>query len=310
MSNGRTPSWSNISYFNRYHSRRPIYITSAELFQWAYEKTTSTQEGDPYHDSLTKFQNAMKAIASLFDGSLGTFIDPMSGATVDYPEICDWNDILDMYCDDYANRLVAIPLFDPAYTYTKDNDANWYQCLLSFCGRINRYVKFQTPAYKKFLKTAVVSYNPLADYWKKSIEKGGNAPYAGIVDGTFTTDGQPDINSWQSSNNGDTKYKVEFESSSHNEVNNYVTTYDSDSSTRLANRTVSDSPIATNRSNTETSAPNTAYFRRFSEEGNTGGSPQEALEKEIELSKVLEDLVHKFCEAVNKEIFLSVYTKG
>ena len=60
----------------------------------------------------------MKSIASLFDGSLGTFTDPISKETISYPTICDWNDIFNMYCDDYSSRLVAMPLFDPAYTYT------------------------------------------------------------------------------------------------------------------------------------------------------------------------------------------------
>ena len=304
---GTTPIWANISPFSRRSARRPIYITCAELFQWAYDKTNSTQEGDDYHDALSRFQNAMKAIASLFDGSLGTFIDPMSGATISYPTICDWNDILDMYCDDYSMRLVAMPLFDPAYTYTPDNDLRWYNCLVSFCGRINRFVKFQTPAYKKFLKVAVVSYNPLADYWKKSIEKGGNAPKAGIIDGTESTDGQPDINSWTASNNGDTTYGTSTSASGSDSNSHYTTTYDDSSNDRLEHR---DAGSNSSSSSTSQTIPNNAYFKRFSEEGNTGGSPQEALEKEIELSQVLEDLVHKFCEEVNKEVFLSVYAKG
>lgn len=307
MSNGREPIWANISPFSRRSARRPIYITCAELFQWSYDKTNSTQEGDPYHDALSKFQNAMKAIASLFDGSLGTFTDPISQTQLSYPTICDWNDILNMYCDDYNSRLVAMPLFDPAYTYTQDNDFKWYNCLTSFCGRIERYVKFNTIAYKKFLATAVMKYNPISDYWTKTIEKGGNAPKAGIIDGADTIDGQPDINSWTASNNGDTAYGSSSSVSSNGEIDNYTTTYDDASNSRLANRQTTDN----SGSNTTTvNAPNNAYFRRRDEEGFKGTSPQDILEKEIELSRVYENIVRGFCEELNKEIFLSTYAKG
>ena len=307
MSNGREPIWANISPFSRRSARRPIYITCAELFQWSYDKTQSTQEGDPYHDAYTKFTNAMKAIASLFDGSLGTFIDPISQTQISYPTICSWNDILDMYCDDYNSRLVAMPLFDPAMSYKPDNDLYWYNCLLSFCGRIQRYVKFNTIAYKKFLATAVMKYNPISDYWTKTLEKGGNAPKAGIVDGTSTTDGQPDINSWTASNNGDTAYGTSSSSSSSGSVNNYSTTYDDASNDRLASR---QSTSNSGSGSTSSTTPNNAYFRRREEEGFKGTSPQDILEKEIELARVYEDIVHGFCEELNKEIFLSTYAKG
>lgn len=307
MSNGREPIWANISPFSRRSARRPIYITCAELYQWAYDKTNSTQEGDPYHDSLTKFQNAMKAIASLFDGSLGTFTDPISQTQISYPTICDWNDILNMYCDDYNSRLVAMPLFDPAYTYTENNDLRWYNCLVSFCGRIERYVKFNTIAYKKFLATAVMKYNPISDYWTKSLEKGGNAPKAGIIDGADTTDGKPDINSWQTSNNGDTAYGSNSSVSSNGEINNYTTTYDDASNSRLAGR---QSNSSSGSSSTSTTTPNNAYFVRREEEGFKGTSQQDILEKEIELSRVYENIVRAFCEELNKEIFLSTYAKG
>lgn len=307
MSNGREPIWANISPFSRRSARRPIYITFVELYQWAFDKTNSTQEGDPYHDAISKLQNAMKAIASLFDGSLGTFIDPISQTEISYPAICDWNDIFNMYCDDYKSRLVAMPLFNTAYTYTPDNDLRWYNCLTSFCGRIERYVKFNTIAYKKFLATAVIKYNPISDYWTKSLEKGGNAPKAGIIDGKETTDGKPDINSWQVSNNGDAAYGSSSSVSSNGEINNYTTTYDDASNSRLANRQTTDN---SGSNNTTVNTPNNAYFVRREEEGFKGTSPQDILEKEIELSRVYEDIVRGFCEELNKEIFLSTFTKG
>lgn len=307
MSNGREPIYANWSLFSRRRGRRALYITTAELYQWAYDKTNSTQEGEAYHDALERFQNAMKAIASLFDGSLGTFVDPISKETISYPDICDWTDILAMYCDDYGMRLVAQPLFDPAYTYSENNDLRWWNCLINFCGRIERFVKFNIIAYKKFLATAAMKYNPISDHWTKVIEKGGSAPKAGIVDGNSTTDGQPDINSWVASNNGDTGYGSSVSASSSGDVSNYSTTYDDASDTRLAGKQTSSG----SGSNTTTvNAPNSAYFRRRDEEGFKGTSPQDILEKEIELSRVYEDIVHGFCEELNKEVFLSVYSKG
>lgn len=81
---GRTPIWANSSFYNRRGSNRPIYITVVELYNWAVNKANA---GDDSY--LTRFENAMKAIASLFDGSLGTFISPMDGETYSYPVICN-----------------------------------------------------------------------------------------------------------------------------------------------------------------------------------------------------------------------------
>ena len=42
MSNGRIPIWANQGFYSRRNANRPIYITCAELYMWAYEKTNST----------------------------------------------------------------------------------------------------------------------------------------------------------------------------------------------------------------------------------------------------------------------------
>ena len=290
----------NNIFYTRRSVNRPIYATCYELYDWAYKKTNSTELGDPYHDSLMKFQDAMKAIASLFDGSLGAFIDPMSGDEIPYPEICEWTDIRDVYLDEYGDRLVAKPLCRNAFDTV--NDEKWYQILTSFCGRIERLVAFLTPSYSRILRTMVVEYNPLADYFSKEREIGGNAPYAEIE---VDSNGEVGIDSWINSNGKD-----DYKSTSSAGVagtdkpttKNYTSTYDDSSTGRLAS-------YSTNEGKTQnvSEIPNSAYFKNRNVEGNDASSPQEALEKEIALANALMDLVHQFCEYVNKEAFLSVY---
>lgn len=302
MSNGRIPIWANQGFYSRRNSNRPIYITCAELFQWAYDKTNSTQEGDQYHDALTKFQNAMKAIASLFDGTMGTYTDPMTGTTKSYPQICDWNDILDMYMDEYNARLVAMPLFDSAYAYKEDNDLRWYNCLISFCGRIQRLVKFMKLPYSKIVRSLVAEYNPLADYFSKETEIGGNAPYASIED----TSGVMSISDWTKSN-GKNNYQSESQADSTDKptTKNYTTTYDDAATGRLAGYSET-----TGKTTNKNEIPNSAYFKNRNVEGNDASSPQEALERELALANALMDIVHMFCEEINKEVFIQIYAKG
>ena len=304
---GTTPIWANQNFYSRRSMNRPIYITCAELYNWCVDKYNTTQEGQPYHDAYGKFTDAMKAIASLFDGSLGTFVDPMSGATVEYPEICDWNDILDLYMDEYNSRLVAMPLYDNAYAYSENNDVRWWNCLLSFTGRINRLVKFLTPSYSRIMRAMVIEYNPLADYFKKVKEIGGNSPYAGILVDTEHGKTFPEVNSWTDSNNGHIDYKstAEADSSSKPTTKNYSTTYDDSSTGRLASYTTTEG-----KTTNKNEIPNSAYFKDLNEEGNTGASPQAALEKELEIANAFMDLVHQFCEYVNKEVFIQIYAKG
>lgn len=292
---GTQPIWANQGFYSRRGCNRPIYITAAELYNWAAKK--ANEGNDSY---LNRFTNAMKAIASLFDGSLGTFVSPMDGKTYSYPVICNQDDILDLYMDEYNWRLITMPLYDNAFAYSEDNDVRWGNCLNSFCGRIERLVRFTTPSWKRILEAMALKYNPLADYFSNELEMGGNSPYAGIV----AENGKPEINSWVSSNNGKTDYLVE--SSGSNAINNYTTTYDDDSNSRLASRQTS-APTSTSTSE----LPNSAYFKERKVEGNDASSPQEALEKELEIAAAFQDLVHRYCEEViNPEVFLSIYAKG
>lgn len=301
---GRTPIWANQGFYSRRGRNRPIYITVVELYNWAVNKANAGETS-----YLERFENAMKAIASLFDGSLGTFISPMDGQTYSYPVICNQSDILDLYMDEYNWRLIAMPLYDNAMAYSEDNDTRWANCLASFCGRIERLVRFTTPSWKRILEAMAIKYNPLADYFSNEKEQGGNAPYASI---TNNAAGDPNISSWTQSNNGKTAYQSTSTatSSSEGEVNDYTTTYDDASNTRLAARQNSEAS-GSNSTTNSTDLPNTGWFRDRKVEGNDASSPQEALERELEIAQAFQDLVHKYCEdVINTEVFLSVYAKG
>jgi len=298
---GTTPIWANQGFYSRRGRNRPIYITCAELYNWAVDKANA---GDSSY--LTRFENAMKAIASLFDGTLGTFVSPMDGKTYSYPVICNQSDILDLYMDEYNWRLITMPLYDSAMAYREDNDVRWANCLNSFCGRIERLVRFTTPSWKRILEAMAIKYNPLADYFSKEKEIGGNAPYAGIN----VPEGQtfPEINSWIASNNSHKDYKSESETDGTKipTTKNYTTTYDDAATGRLASYSTNEY-----KTSNKNEIPNSAYFKDRKVEGNDASSPQEALERELEIAQAFQDLVHKYCEdVINTEVFLSVYAKG
>ena len=301
---GRMPIFANQSFYSRRGRNRPIYITTAELYNWAVNKANA---GD--NSYLTRFENAMKSIAGLFDGTLGTFVSPMDGKTYSYPVICNQSDILDLYMDEYNWRLITMPLYDNAMAYSEDNDTRWANCLASFCGRIERLVRFTTPSWKRILEAMAIKYNPLADYFSNEKEQGGSAPYASIsADQSDNTDVR--ISNWTTSN-GKNGYKTSGSSNAHQDINNYSTTYDDSSNARLQSRQSIDAPRTSNDYDTTQELPNTGWFRRKSVEGNDASSPQEALERELEIAQAFQDLVHRYCEEViNTEVFLSVYAKG
>ena len=288
---------------SRRKSTRPIYIDFAALYSWAVRKSN---EGITMY--LTRLQDAMKSIASLFDGTLGTFTSPMDGKTYSYPVICNQSDILDMYLDEYRTRLVAKPLYNNAFEYWEGdyNDIEWVNCLSSFCSRIERLVRFTTPSWKRILEAMAIKYNPLADYFSNEKEQGGNSPYASIENNAA---GDPKISSWTQSNNGKSSYQTTSTTTSNSDgtVNDYTTTYDDASNTRLAASQESEAN-ASSSNTSSTDLPNNGWFRDKKVEGNDASSPQEALERELEIAQAFQDLVHKYCEdVINTEVFLSVY---
>ena len=192
---GKVPQMIRIGSPDR--GRRPIYVSQAELFNWASKITRSTQEGEPYHDALQIYNSAVSAIAAFFDGSKGTFVDPMTEQLVSYPTICTSTDIGDFLCDEFNTRLLCWPLYYRAWEYEDDNDGKWYTVLNFWAGRVKRFCKFNGTKYDKLVRLSTIEYNPLADYWSKEKELNATAPYATISNPSSGEYGS--VSSWTAS---------------------------------------------------------------------------------------------------------------
>ena len=289
----------DLGYRDTY--RRPIFVTSVELFNWAVTITSKTQEGDLYHDAQSIWEDACEEIADIFNGTQ-TFTNPFTGETQYYPELLDQDDVQRMMVEDFNTRLVSWPLFPLGYLYEEDNDAEWYLVLTRWAHRIERFVKSQGPRYLRMLKVLALEYNPLSDYWIQKTEYGANAPYVGL---TNPASGEvPTISNWNSDSAHSDGYKTKSKSDPNNTptTKNYSTTYDDDTTGRLAS-------YQTSEGGTETEAlsPNSGYVRKLKEEGNKSGTIQDIIEKEMELAKSFGDITGSFFDSLNKEIFLSYY---
>lgn len=276
--------------------RRPIFVTSVELFNWAITITANTQEGDPYHDAQSIWEDACEAIADIFNGTQ-TFVNPFTGETQYYPELLDQDDVQRMMVEDFNTRLVSWPLFPLGYLYEEDNDAEWYLVLTRWAHRIERFVKSQGQRYLRMLKVLALEYNPLSDYWIQKTELGANAPYVSLTNGTGE---EPTISSWLASN-VKTDYKTKAGTGAEQpKTSNYTTTYDDDTTGRLAS-------YQTDEGATISEIPNSGYVRKLKEEGNKSGTIQDIIEKEMELAKEFGNITGSFFDSLNKEIFLSYY---
>lgn len=298
---GKTPQ-ELIPPFSRYRTNKSIYITQMELYNWAYRKTNSTQEGDPYHDALTLYMDAVDAIAAFFDGSLGTFIDPMSGQEINYPEICDSTDVKDYFHDDFNSRLIYWPLFNLYYDYTEDNDQNWYETLEHWAGRVKRFCKFNARKYTRLLQLSAIDYNYLADYWSKEKELNATAPYATVDNETGSEYGK--VSSWEETKTGrkgDYKTITTIDDEAPMKNEHFTTTYDSTATNRLESY---DNQTGTTNNTNE--IPQSAALRKKEVEGNNATSLQDIIEKEFDISH-LWDIFEGFMGELAKEIYLQVY---
>ena len=307
---GTRPDFANFQLFGERRSlNRPVYVTIGELYLWA---ESHYNDGTQYSDDYTTLKNAFKRIANMFDGSWGTFVSPFDGQTYSYPQILNPTDghsteeITDLYLDDYCDRLITFPLFNRARNYTNDNDVKWHAVLVSFVKRIERFCDFTTPQFKRIEEAMVIKYNPFADYFKNVHEQGGTSPYASIEN---DSNSNPKISNWTTSN-GKANYKSETKSQGQQNINNYTTTYDDDSNTRLAGRQTVENPYNQNSSDTTNEIPNQGWFRKLYEDGNEAASPQEAIQKEWEIAKLFGNLVQDFCKELNKEIFLQIWVES
>lgn len=316
--NGMKPNVYISELFYPDKGRRRIYVTVAELWNWAIRIKNNTQEGELYHDSLDKLKDAYKEIAAFFDGSMGTYKDIMSGLEVAYPVICDWEDIRDYFADYYNTRFIYKPLFQEAWEYTDDNNAKWRAILDQYCGRIHRFCKFNKIRYQKLLQTMMLQYNPIADYWTKEKEISANAPYITIANNKDNQSGysmDPMVADWNQvagsvdgadnpmDVHGHNKYSSSTTSKADSNVKNehYTTTYDDASNNRLESF---DLQTGGTKTDNEQVMPSSGVFRKREEDGNKGSiSPQDAVIKEFDIAE-LWNLVKLFCDDLSKDIFL------
>lgn len=276
---------------------QPVYVTQAELYIWAKNITETTEEGQPYHDAFSIFENTCKKIAAFFDGSLGTFVNPITGETTDFPEICTYIDIENYFISEFNARMIGVShLYPSIIVYQNDNDAEWYRVLNKWAGRISRFCKFNSLKYTKLLKLSAIEYNPIADYWTKTVEVNGNAPYAGIVN---DSNGDPTVNSWTASNGKET-YETTSKADEHIKNEHFTTTYDDAANTRL--ESYDKQTGGTKQTN---QIPNSAGFNRRKEEGNKGYSIQDIITKEYDIAK-LWDIVDMFMNDMAKDLYLYV----
>ena len=297
------PNFFNIDHSMRDTYRRPIYVTAAELRNWAMRKYNEGEEGNPYYGELEKWQDAMKQIAAIFDGT-GTYVDPISGEEVNLPAfIEDWHDVDNLMKQDYNVRLMAWPLFPYGYMYTDDNDEEWAWIMETTCGKIKRYCSSCYPGLYRALGALSIKYNPIADYWRKGSELGASAPYVSLTNPSSGE--EPTISNWNDDSAHTDGYKTQTQTQGDNKptTKNYTTTYDDSSEGRLAS-------YSTQEGGTEQVAklPNSGIVKKYQEEGNKGANVQSLLVNEIELANEMEGLFDNFMRGLEKRIFLSYYS--
>lgn len=293
---------SDIFYTSRSKASRPIYVSFGELWNWAVHKTNTTQEGEPYHDAATLLLNAFDKIAEFFDGSLGTFVNPLTGETVSYPEICDDEDIQWHFRDNFNSRLIYRPLLNDAYSwdYTNDNDSHWYDCVKTFSKRIERFCKFNFTKYNKLVQLSAIDYNPLADFWTHEKELNAVAPYATISNPSSGEYGN--VSSWTQSG-GKSDYKITTgpeDSTNGISTTHQTTTFDS-TSFRDESK-----DISKGKTEQKNEIPQSATLRKKEIEGNDASPMQDIIQKEFDIAH-LWDIVDIFMNDIAKEIFLQVY---
>lgn len=303
---GKTPRMLTVT--NHFRGRHSLYVTIAELGNWAEAITAATQEGERYHNSLELFREAEEAIAAFFDGSMGTYTDIMTGETKNYPVIASWEDINGMFYDDYNSRLVYWPLYVNPLNYVEKNNAAWYSVLTHWVNRVKRFCKFNQIRFQKLIQTMMIEYNPIADYWTKEQEIGGGSQ----IDISSAVDDKFDVyaGAWYN----DKQYKNEsanqsggtaaLQSPTTIQNNHYTTTYDDDSESRLESYDTQTGGTTTHSVQTN---PAEGYFKQRKEEGNKGTvSPQDMVVKEFDIAQ-LWNIVEIFMNELAKEIFLQIH---
>lgn len=295
-------------FFNfRRNRNRPYYICIADLYNWAVTITSETEEGDDYHDSLSLWEEMIGELTELFDGSM-EYVDPISGNTINLVALLqDEDDMQDYIFSDYNERLVWWPLFGHYYQYTENPtiiNERFYQVLKHFCNKVHRFYMANGYSIYKSLGILAVEYNPIADYWRKGVDLSAAAPYV-TLDEPSTGEEEPKISGWNSDSSHSSGYHTEQKAMSganQPKVENYTTTYDDASTGRLASYQQSQGG-----NETTTQLPNSGVVKKYKEEGNKGTfSPQEMIEKELELNSKLGNVLRNFLDSLMNEVCLSV----
>ena len=295
------------NFYNFRRSKRPYYISIADLYNWAVTITSETEEGDDYHDSLTMWEDMIGNLTSLFNGSQ-TYVDPITGNEVNLiPLLYNEDDMQDYIFSDYNERLVWWPLFAHYYQFTTDEatiNERFYMVLTHFCNKVNRFAMANWVAIYKSLGILSIQYNPIADYWRKGVDLSAAAPYVTLSE-PGTGSEEPTISGWNSDSSHSSGYHSEQKAmtgANQPKVESYTSTYDDASTGRLAGYQQSQGG-----NETTTTMPNSGVVKKYKEEGNKGTfSPQEMIEKELELNSQLGNLLRNFLDKLMNEVCLSV----
>lgn len=289
--------------------RRPIYTTIGQLYVWAQSITNATQEGEPYHDSLSLWQSMIQELTTLFNGSMD-YTNPLTGQTIKLLKVVDSaDDMQEAIFIDYNIRQVWWPVFDRSTPFTTDaaiQNRQMYATLKHFCNKVHRYFTSHQWSIYKTLGILAVEYNPIADYWRRGVELGASAPYI-----TLTNPGEgeeePTITDWNKDQVDDNTRGYHSHSSADGgknmpTVKTYTTTDDDASTGRLANYQTTEGGTFN-----DTEMPNSGAIKKYKEEGNKGTfSPQEMIEKELELNSKVGDVLRNFLNGLMNETCLNV----
>lgn len=268
----------------------PYYITQFDLYNWC----VSHSSGE-YRTALTLYNAVCEDVAEFFDGSLGTFVNPITGETIEYPEICTYIDISGYFAQEFGLRSIIVSEFD----FCKDKDEQFWTILNQWAERIRRFCRINKIKYIKLIQLSAINYNPLADFRKKSKEIQGHAPYASLgVD----SNGVPNVSNWTATNNSKDYSSTTTTTSGGITNTHQTTTYDS---TTFRDES---KDIQTGGTTTTNGIPNSGDFRTFEEEGNDANPMQDIIMKEFDIAG-LWDIVDMFMNELAKTIYLQCYQR-
>lgn len=227
-----------------------------------------------------------------------------------YPNIIGANqdELVNVFLLENKRKFFAYPIGEDGKDdrlVISESSAEFYSELISFCLE-NSY------KYLGLLDTMFKDYNPLNSYdaYEKRDDTHG--------DETFTHTPQESGSSNTTSRPAATSTTITPDAAG-TQVEHYVTTYDSDSSTRLADRTVQKSNTTTTTvsidgdgsSNTTYSSEKYKDERTQDKDGytlerhGTNGAAQELIEQERNIRRFT--ILKEFCKELSNYVCLSVY---